>query len=860
MPRIPRTPRTPRINRANALNIGLIRYLAGLRDVFFTKKEFASHTDPEARKQVIVGKMTAYCQAHNEYVRGEHAPEDSDAHSCGLRITLDGTSYACFRSRSTVPDLLEQAFYTDTADSDLLLFVSALIIAMARAARISKLLLPGVDPADDEVRFGTPISAAVEKLAEWIRFPDLPAWLAWKPGVCYAPEIREEFEQYFPNTFPSMMLLPAEPGPYFDALEHLRGDGWNIVVKEKHDPEDDEYMTDEVVRETVNAELLDEESELYYRRIEQKFRREAGMHVVYAYFIRHVYADTDMRSLTMLKENCTIFINWDSETGKRVIECRFKPMVVDTIREMAALTEQICAEVPAATLTDIRLVLGYLARVASLAEERKQNEYYARLDSDFENKMLEMFSPDGETAFGYSGAADCDYSSYVHGKVREIIKKLIEKKILCRKGRELVYFAYKDYRLIFYGMYIARDFGTKRNIPLEDMARFTLLGDSTEAEPDHMKLHFNRYVLLLTSVLYFMHGGAREELLRFLIKDADDFSVAKRNQQVKAIYIISYFLCHGSDMPSGLRRRAFDATFGTCMYEFQIREALEMFFSEDAEHSARSKAFFLQTVQNTLADSCTFSGEYAKADPLYIFWGGFLEKWDFGTTGSLEFLRGAMKLHRDVWLVRQKFGEHFDESLCARIITKLTRAHDKIMQYEQGTLSEKDSVLGYVHASQILLYALADYAILLGSRTEFLNYIASRRKLTDRLIRCAVYADYYSRKFCRGYNNGGRMFLLCGSLRFFCAYSFEPGTYETVAVPEEMAKRYRAWYLQEPQMRYRALLWRMFSYTDLPVKRMGLRLCARGTERWDKNTFLKYDNIPDLKTFNLTPYRLQIHV
>ena len=146
---------------------------------------------------------------------------------------------------------------------------------------------------------------------------------------------------------------------------------------------------------------------------------------------------------------------------------------------------------------------------------------------------------------------------------------------------------------------------------------------------------------------------------------------------------------------------------------------------------------------------------------------------------------------------------------------------------------------------------------------EFEEYAKDRM---PELIEAAVLCDFYTRRYNRGYNGNGidtpDVFLLCGAFRVVCAYAVTGSDFQPVRLPQGAAAAYSVWLSREKQIRYKALLYRLLSYTDYPVRGLKNELTvltghlSSDGEEW-ASSFLPYDRIPNCERFIENPRMLK---
>ena len=186
------------------------------------------------------------------------------------------------------------------------------------------------------------------------------------------------------------------------------------------------------------------------------------------------------------------------------------------------------------------------------------------------------------------------------------------------------------------------------------------------------------------------------------------------------------------------------------------------------------------------------------------------------------------------------------------------------MKKHSDNFNEDGQILPWIWSANALLFTVADFRNLLEQGDEFWSYAQEGKK--QMLLETAVLCDYYTRKYNRGYNSDGvdtpEVFLLCGAFRYICSYSYTDEDFTYITLPPGAIEDYSFWLSKEKQLRYRALLYRLLSYTDYPIKDLELGLQdfpekqAPEYEGWQK-LFLPYDRIPNEEDFIANPRLLK---
>ena len=523
-----------------------------------------------------------------------------------------------------------------------------------------------------------------------------------------------------------------------------------------------------------------------------------------------------------MKNNSTIFISTkDKDTGDGIytVKIHITSPVISVIRELKELLKRLTVNTPY-TYIDFLHFLGYTAYFAA-------GKHYVVFDKAFYSFIEKELKIEKQ---------------YINAMLSKA-----EKNNLLNKETEGNYnkyiFTFKDYRLILEGMIIAYAYNKGRlkhesiaSLILDQNVKFT--GDSNINDTNHLFLSFDRFVVCNISLLYFSDN--RETILDELCNIANDFSVQNRRKQIQAIYLLSDFLIDGLPVSSALRNKIWRSTFGTSMYPFMWQKIWPL-LSQDRNSNLTDNFYFLEYIKTTFYISCVIDEDgYSKGDPYFNFWICFININKKEMNQSKVFLIKTSKVYRYFWESNQKFlpincdesskhkysiSDIIPNSEGENIVSLIDEANVKM---EEHLKSPNEDILYYVNGIQNILYTLADFSNFHKKGGDVIVKLAKlnnieENTLSSSLIRCCVLCDYLTRKYNRKYNKQdyNSMYMLCGPFRLICAYCI---SCEEYIMSEEMIKDYTKWIENEHNTRYKALLYRLLSYTNYPTRTLRAEL------------------------------------
>lgn len=553
-----------------------------------------------------------------------------------------------------------------------------------------------------------------------------------------------------------------------------------------------------------------------------------------------------------IKKNCIIIISTkEKKIGDEIytVKLHCNAPVISVIRNLKDLLKELSVN-SAYTYVDFLHFLGYISCFAE-----NENHYQMLVDNKFYSCIEKELHIDTHS-------------------IETMLLKATKENILTKKtesDKTWYKFSHKDYRLIFEGMILAWSYNTMR-INHKEVADLILnvhfKGDSPITETNHLNLNFNRSVVRNISLLYFSDN--REFILDELCNIANDFSAANRRRQTNALYLLSDYLIDGLPVSSVLRKKIWLSTFGTSMYPFMWQKIWPLLTQIPITRTSDSSyhIYFLDYIKETFKSSCVFNDEkkYAEGDAYFIFWMCTFNKYKRESNDAKLFLSTSLKCFNDFWQrylsvlslseekqkkeLQKSIHELFSEIKIEDIINLLSTAIIKMEEHldkEKNLRTESPDILYYINGVQLLLYILADFESFCKKGNDVLAKI-KEKNFSSALIKCLILCDYLTRKYNRKYNNQEfkSMFILCGPFRLICAYYFSGEKYEML---EEMITDYTRWIENEQEIRYKALLYRLLSYTTYPIENLRSNLAGilnnveEDYKQKLKAPFLSYDNM-----------------
>lgn len=389
-------------------------------------------------------------------------------------------------------------------------------------------------------------------------------------------------------------------------------------------------------------------------------------------------------------------------------------------------------------------------------------------------------------------------------------------------------FRHKQSRLIFFGIYsgMCENNRNKTITGVELLNKITENASYNQHTNEHIRWKYDNSVIFGCAFLNSLTNNKREVILNDLCQVARNAETKNRDMQEKAIALLSYYLCEGTQYSGKQREMIFHSSYAKDLY--LIQETMWAYLR-------KSTPFYHDTINNNLSRACMFdeTGKYACCDPYYIFLG-----WDNISTVSkdISFFRESCNIQHNSW-----FGNKDSVLDIENILTKIKAATQHLKQ------CYKNNILYYVYSLNMLLLSLANIRILCHTLDSHKNMYSTAQQYvsnnSDDLIHAAILCDYYTRKFNFTYNEGDTncrktdLFLLSGAIRFLCSYFLTPGTRVNLG---EMKSDYIRWYNNESG-RWKVLLTRLLSYTDFFIQ-SNTNFVSK--EEYSLANFLEYDNIP----------------
>lgn len=808
------------------VNARLTNLLKQYPSIFLNGKDAAAVSNDNDIEDTIKASITSFMRSNNQTQMSQKSNASRNAiHSATI---IDGEKFprhetAAHWLKAKSPKVLVDKTYTGKWKiewDDMFELLSAFIIHMLRQNGINELHFNDDSVAEvcSVLSLTESIREAVAKLKEWI---------------CYDPNhISTSFRKWFLKADDFQLFkLDKNGNPTFDNWMFRFTDGRNI----------DDTQAD--IREKFAS---DETSDLYHHKIAHKVLNEARKYMIYGY-LTNKEMGLEKRTTDFLRKNCIITIedetNYDEgadrygRQDKYEIHVTFRNPIGCAIQGLENLLQELSRNKPY-TSSDFLFLLGAIACCAA-------KTHTAVLGSDFYHyveEKLELKHSDVNQML-----RDLSISRNETNDTKTVLRTLDHGTPKVKK------FLYKDHRLICEGAAHALDFNSD-NTEACDIINMIFnngnyQGDTPNGEENHLILKYNRFLICNIAVLHYLDSSKRELVLDKLIEIAGDFSAQNRTNHVKAIYLLSYFLVDGTPISSKLRRKIFLATFGTSMYVFQFHECMRLFHTNSVDGEVEN--YFRNFARETFERACVIADDgYAVSDPYFFFWLAFVGNCRPSSAEAKKFFDAA-KLQSQIFFgVSNSYDDTFFRS---KVMESISRIREINLDLKRHQDKPNCNVLYLVYALHILFYALADLANMAHKHEIVLDQIM-QEKAADELIGSCILCDFLTRKFNRSYNQGEfeRMYLLCGAFRLVCAY--EIPAKNVYQLSDDMRSYYLRWFSEERNIRYKALLYRLLSYTDYPLSE--LRESFDIEEENPQSYFLQYDNLLFDKEFLDNPRHL----
>lgn len=721
----------------------------------------------------------------------------------GYQICICGSTFPHFKLYFPVKyDRLIRNGYRlpkPSSNKDYFEILSATIVKMLLDCGVNQIEFPKNEIAEEDaiLLLEEPIADAVKKLTLW---------------MCYTGENSLEFCECFPNTADIVLFNMSSKNPL---------SGWNI-----HHDGMEKIELIEILSDRTNSSL--------YGELCKKLKEQSEQYLIFGY-LWNKGKKHQKRMVEFLKKNCVIYIYNKYSTSKDyTIEIYCKAPIISTIRGLKEMLKNISID-KEYTYPDFLYLLGYIAYHAAGAHSVSlTHEFYQYLEGKLNLERR-----------------------FINAMLREVNERnILQSRI--SNNIKTISFTYKDYRLIFEGIFLAIAYNKYRT-DAEDIANYMMnnnihfTGDTSPNEKNHLNFRFNRFVVCNISLLYFIDN--RESVLNELCQIAKDFSIKNRKNQVKAIFLLSDYLIDGLPVSSALRKEIYLSTFGISMYSFQLCEIWDILTQrENVENECNhSSTYFIDLIRRTFFASCEFDEDgFAKSDPYFNFWISFIDGKRNESNCAKRFLFDTSKILRTLWRSKPNaINSSTNEKLIYDIFCYIVEAYYYLKEHLR---THNSDILYYVYSMHSLLYSFADLANMHGKQEEILRKI-SEHENSPVLIECCILCDYFSRKYNRNYNLGkfNEMYILCGPFRLMCAYTLSQN--EKYILSEEMKREYTKWFYQETEIRYKALLYRLLSYTNYPIEKLRFDL-EKFENKKEEDIFLPYDHITIDKAFLNNPQKI----
>lgn len=858
----------------------LTRLLYRYRQVFAPEMENGIPCRPELEEEYFIPEIIRFINENPNVVTWTH-PTPSKTTAFEFILLGDSFSVSPLNSKS-VKEAIKRAYKFSVRQKDashavlkskfepkLARLMALVIIAMLIDKNVSVISLSHVDDADQYLYLcrssdlENPIMEAVQKLVLWLLFD--PADKKTSPPDWY---------QYYPNTLTQALFTDKSLPEY--TIRYLREQGWKNW---EFTGIDDQSTAEGIIGQCLN----DTNSRFHIKKLEKIVKSEASKQMIYSYLIGKT-SDSAHRAMALLKNNCRIrfvlrrtyersddTLNWHDFDIHVCVS--FVPPLSGILKELEDALRHL-SENSIFSTRQYYALLRFLAVQAksapsytiALTNEVIHEMYVAIFASDtLIDELIYNLQKDSEYAIKVKEMLDALKRHKYAVIIERMLDALKRHKILIynkkKRGFDTVQFLYKDYRLLFEGAYYAYEFGRSHQCPKELLIE-DIYGDSTQDNRNHLTLRFNRYVVVGIGFLHYLDEGSRERVLKKLLKYAEDFRVINRRIQMKALFLLSYILYDGDPLPIGLKIEIFKATFGSALYPFMLNVTGDLVLQNRKPYTDIMKMALNQSCV-LVKDSDKPDTYYSQCDPFYFFWGGFIRDWRFPAESPMQKMKAAFGTQKEVWKKYQSASGRFSVEEFEKIYDQLCETC-KVMKANAVSDKPNPNILPWIWAANALLFTIADFRNLMNQGEEFAEYAKDRM---PTLIETAVLCDYFTRKYNRGYNEDGidtpDVFLLCGAFRFVCAYSDMSSDYRSVELPQGAEDAYSVWLSKEKQIRYKALLYRLLSYTNYPITSLKKELTEFSTtlnaEKW-KSLFLPYDRIPNCQDFIKNPRMLKVSV
>ena len=411
--------------------------------------------------------------------------------------------------------------------------------------------------------------------------------------------------------------------------------------------------------------------------------------------------------------------------------------------------------------------------------------------------------------------------------LEKIISDFIRKRIIEKTDDDTYIFNNKLFRIFSDGA------GTAQYAADEGINTFILEQGVNKSSNtlNHLSLNFEDLTLFASAFIEFSNN--REQIILHCLSEATDYSIDNRALQIAHIHILSNLLFENDKiLPQKLRQSLFISLFGHNAYQLQ---------QNIMQHLLERKDYKLILEEHKI-NSLTF--EEAKQGEKTTIWQKNESLFFFYSTSTLlsncninNEVRTAYEKSLD--LSQKAWAQAKIDENAAKDILQTIESFVQSKPYKQLTdfisdlpniksvPSDVSEFLLSLHTGEYLLYALADTqqnsAILIQNQNESLK----------NAVALAIYIDYIKKLLNKTYNsedwhngnkNNAKMYMTCGSARFFSSIvKYELDIRIPLELPD-MKANYLRWLRSElmiayntNSLRYVLFMVRLLSYTNIDM-------------------------------------------
>lgn len=377
--------------------------------------------------------------------------------------------------------------------------------------------------------------------------------------------------------------------------------------------------------------------------------------------------------------------------------------------------------------------------------------------------------------------------------------------------------------------------------------------DNTSGEKNHLKKSFNWASLYYSIYASQLHDSERRKFFKTIFKYALDYSTLNnhRDLQIKALQVISYYLQAGNPLYYEDEKDLFQVAYSENLYQMQ---------SILVNSFLAKREIYKTTIYEHFWDSCCIYNGYVKKQPYYFFLQCLIQEEHealFSDNNAAAFFYEAIKIQDKTW---KEINNNNQTQLELQKIIKMTiSAGEQLKLYlsQPKILREDHILMWYVYGVQALGHACAnvlmDKTILRDSLLNILNN-PSNEDTRKTFCETLIYADYFTRKYNQLYCSGdhdvhkesiNKMYLLCGTTRFFAQYrvAFTTISLENSSKTYMLKEDYKKWLEMENEknVRYSFLLLLFLAHTDFDWQHI---ITSYVSDQYQPDLFLEYDNMP----------------